>query len=835
MDSFYGGKQGVSFIIKETFNSVKEMTDAFALGANYTDVWYGEYCLIDTINKNHADNGKIFRRGLDYMQTDMHGAEYVGQIVGPSSGTPFFQLNTINEVKEKASESLGEYDERRVPVEYTVDEDGNVIEYKIENYSAPEDLAILPFNIQNESIVPGKYEDQDGNPVYNDEIKWTWCNIRKVDTNDTNSWFYVGFKIPYHVTEYTVKAIDPYDSEGNILKEPASIEKVPILNEEGEEEIHPFYSLWNIGVPKGIRGDCLRNLRVIEPNEENRKYIYTFEGLVFENGKLNLDKSTPGYDGIEEDISSKDGRQIVVCDFCIFDNTIYPTVGNGIIYLYLGDFNVINNVTLTDDGTLSIGYTHDNSSIYTNKFKWITNALLDEYGNFRINYNTPKRNEENNPVSPPENESYNTQIIWVKEIEMFENGTVRVYYCDDGYVENGSSTPREHYRDFTYAIRWIESVTLDPDTGIFEVRYNDTPEDEKGFVQQLDWVKDITIDEDGTITIHHANKDYQGSEDGSVILNTTLKNIIGAKVTDDGKIILTYNTGDQVYVKDAEILDQDFRLKIVEKVGLNSSKNAVNGELTRAGLDSDKRIQIKYNTSDQAEYIGDPINYIEDMVVRNQDYHLLVLYNDPKHRYDPINDEPLDSQGKDKYRNTWVPSTTVVGSNGISINEPEVYWRDYGAIKDYDGILVGLNVTEEDVESAGFSNIIDYLNDKYPDGLVNKDSYYDPSTGEVVEGSQGLKGKVVTYGNPQTSQKEFYGFNYNWAYNDVSENYKWYYLGMIADSGYRDVVLLTQNDYTASDISNLNVDGLVFKIIKQDGVSIESLPHCWEPSYQKGV
>ena len=95
MDSFYGGKQGVSFIIKETFSSVKEMAEAFSGGATYTDVWYGEYCLIDTPNKNNADNGKIFRRGLNYMQADMHGAEYVGQIVGPSSGTPFFQINTI--------------------------------------------------------------------------------------------------------------------------------------------------------------------------------------------------------------------------------------------------------------------------------------------------------------------------------------------------------------------------------------------------------------------------------------------------------------------------------------------------------------------------------------------------------------------------------------------------------------------------------------------------------------------------------------------------------------------------------------------------------------------
>lgn len=834
MDSFYGGKQGVSFIIKETFSSVKEMADAFSGGATYTDVWYGEYCLIDTPNKNNADNGKIFRRGLNYMQADMHGAEYVGQIVGPSSGTPFFQINTIQEVKEKAGESLGEYDERKVPVKYTVDEDGNVIEYEIANYAGEDDLAILPFNIENASIVPGKYEDTSGNPLYNDDIKWTWCNIRKVNDESTDSWFYVGFEIPYHVTEYTVTAVDPYDDEGNVLDQPTSIEKVPIMGEDGTEEIHPFYSLWNIGVPKGIRGDCLRNLRVIEPDEDSKSHIYTFDGLFFENGKLNLEKSTPGYNGIDDDIAA--GRQILVCDFCVFDNTIYPNLDNGgTIWLYLGDFNVIDSITLSDDGTLSIGYTHDDDDIYTDKLKWIIDSSLDEYGNFKITYNTPVRDEEGNPVKPEKNEAYEDKIIWIKEIDMLENGTVRAYYSDHGYKPEGQETAISHYKDFSYAIKWIESVTLDPDTGVFEVRFNTTPDNELGYTEQLDWVKDITIDEDGTIIIHHVNQNYVGSDEGKVTLTTALKNITNMGVTDDGKIILYYNNGDQVTVKDAEILDEDFKLKMVEKIGLNSSRNGVNGELTRAGLDSDKRVQVKYNISDQAEYIGDPLNCIEDMVIRNQDYHLLVLYSDPKHRYQFDEDHPLDGQGKDQYRRTWVPSTTVVGSDGTSLNEPYVYWRDYGTIKDYDGILVGMNVSPEDVTDAGFTSIIDYLNDRYPDGLVNKDTVRDPATGEIAEGIEGIKGKVVTYGNPQTSQKEFYGFNYNWKYMDVSESYKWYYLGMIADSGYRDAVLLTQDAYDDSDLSNLNVDGLAFKIIKQDGVLLDDLPKCWDPFYVKGV
>lgn len=798
MDSFYGGKQGVSFIIKETFNSVDSMTDAFSKGANYTDVWYGEYCLISTINKNSADNGKIFRRGLNYLQAPMYGAELIGQIVGPSSGTPWFQMMTIDEVKEKAIETLEQYDERKVPLGYEYNEDGEIIGYKIANYAAPEDVGVFPFGMSNNSLVPGKYEDTDGTIVYNDDIKWTWCNIRKAN-EDADSWFYIGFEFPYPVIEYTVTAINPYDEDGNVLDENVSIEKI----DDGQ---HPFYSLWNIGVPKGIRGDCLRNLRVIEPDNSNKDYIYTFNNLVFENGTLNIEKSTPGYDGIEDDIAQ--GRQIMVCDFCTFDDTIYPDLDNGLIYLYLGDFNVIDSVTLTDDGTLSIGYTHDDSSVYNERLKWITNAELNnETGHFQITYNTYEKDEEGNHIIPEKHESYETYLDWVREIRMDADGTITAVYTT-------------HEESFPYEIRWIDYVSLDPETGIFRVKYNTDQDGEFGCEEQLDWVKDITIDEDGTITIHHVNQNYPSSDGGQVVINTKLKNITNAAVTDDGIFTLIYNDGTTTNVKDAEILDQDFKLKMVENVLINKSHNGVNGELTKAGLDSDKRIQIKYNSSDQSEFIGDPINYIEDMVIRNQDYHLLVLYNDPTHRYNPMTDEPLDSNQKDKYGNKWVPSTTVVGSNGLSLNEPNVYWRDYGTIKDYDGILVGLNVTNEEVIAAGFTSVIDYLNDKYPDGLVNSSTV------------EGIQGKVVTYGDPQTSQKEFYGFNYNYSYHETEDSYKWYYLGMIADSGYRDAVLVTQNEYTAQDLSDLNVNGLAFKIVKQDNVLMNDLPKYWNAFYE---
>ena len=43
--------------------------------------------MINTVNKNDPDNGKIYRRGYDF-NNDMGGAEFIGTIVGPAGKAP---------------------------------------------------------------------------------------------------------------------------------------------------------------------------------------------------------------------------------------------------------------------------------------------------------------------------------------------------------------------------------------------------------------------------------------------------------------------------------------------------------------------------------------------------------------------------------------------------------------------------------------------------------------------------------------------------------------------------------------------------------------------------
>ena len=66
MNSFYGGRRGASFVIVKNYLDVVTMTADFARGNDFTEVNYDEYVMINNPNKNHPDNGKIFRRGYDY-------------------------------------------------------------------------------------------------------------------------------------------------------------------------------------------------------------------------------------------------------------------------------------------------------------------------------------------------------------------------------------------------------------------------------------------------------------------------------------------------------------------------------------------------------------------------------------------------------------------------------------------------------------------------------------------------------------------------------------------------------------------------------------------------
>ena len=120
MNSFYGGKQGNSFIIAKSYASIAEMVESFGKNKSDCPVNFDEYVLINTINKNNPENGQIFRRGYDYnddkrtitsfhptknndnpyetKQIAANGAVYIGTIVGPAGRAPIFHFDHYDKV-----------------------------------------------------------------------------------------------------------------------------------------------------------------------------------------------------------------------------------------------------------------------------------------------------------------------------------------------------------------------------------------------------------------------------------------------------------------------------------------------------------------------------------------------------------------------------------------------------------------------------------------------------------------------------------------------------------------------------------------------------------------
>lgn len=763
MDSLYGGHQGNSFVISSAFSSYNDMVTAFKQGPAYTAVWYNEYAILDTLNKNDKDNGKIYQRGLNYQDAETGGAIYIAQVVGPSSGTPYMSLDTIESVTKESTKKLEKDEYRRYPV--GKDSQGHFI---TSDGSDGKKLATFGFDKNIESgLVPGKYEE-DGQVKYNDQLKYTWVNLRK-DNADSDSWFYIGMQNVYTVIDYTIHQTSPYDEQGNIKTDASEIVRV-------DTKDHPYYEKWDLGLPKGVKGDTLRNLRVVIPTEGNKNQIYSADAIIVDKKTGLTTLGAPGYTGIDDDIAGQ--RTILIFDYYIYDTKRNPQP----IMIYLGDYNNVDTVQVADDGTLTLGYTHNDDTVFSKKIQWVNSVSLtggdgSAGGHFTVNYNNGAR-------------PFETDITWIKDIQIDRtDGTVTYTYAGT----NNGKIPANGKVVVPHLVKWIKSTNLDASNGHFEMIFND----DSRYENILTWVKDITINEgNGDITFHQTTGDKKS--------NARLKLLTKAETNATGVITLYFNTGEKITVKNLNA-ETDYHIKVIEDVKLNT------------GILEDKHIQIRYNTnSAEKPYtaIGEPINYIYDMVVRPSDWHLFVLYSDPAHRARGVD----LNDGKDRNGISWISNDAVRAFSPSTPNHgSEVYWRDMGTIKDQHGILIGFNVSYEDVQSSGKKDVLEYLNNKYPTGLTGEQN---------MPGGAATKQKIITYNpNSNTSDKqdkEFYAFDYNIN--------KWYYLGTIADTGTRDIKILPESINNSDAWKNLSTQGV---LVRKVSIPCKNtpMPNYWAIDY----
>lgn len=517
-NSFYGGRRGASFVIVKNYLDIPSMTKDFAQGNSFKDVAFDEYVLINNPNKNHPDNGKIFRRGYDYSsnrkieayrlkykdennnevaypevteehyknllerdffsehseEIEAHGAEYIGTIIGPAGKAPLLTVTSYEAAQAKASQDR--FETRQSNGIYS------------------------PDNI-NPGLIPGKYETEENNEVeirYNDSIQW-YCTSVRNDNYGDDTQAYIGFKFPYLVTQMVTSQVEPYDENGNI-NDMSDIYR-------DDDETHPYYNKWHLNIPKGVKGDTFKNLKVTTYSDWLSSLGNSGQRVMY-----NVDSSV--YSPASADIN----RQILIYEDWNYDNKQTGQV----TYYYLGDYNQITNVTLAN-GILTFSFTYDDDKTFTldyikdikidgtgkvtlvhsiidqltgreketvliNKLKYITNVTLDTGEWVEVEPSSEQTQEgqegsEEEPIEPT--------YAWVPNENpsgalslTFNDGETQTWYIpavsrinydeDSGQLSYSVLGPTEESQPLT-AVKYIKNIKQDEKSGVIFIIYNTKP------------------------------------------------------------------------------------------------------------------------------------------------------------------------------------------------------------------------------------------------------------------------------------------------------------------------------------------------------------------------
>lgn len=779
MESFYAGPQGQSIVIKERFSSIAEMASKFQQGRSYTDVWFGEYCLIATKNINDGHNGMMFRRGINYNDTTWGGAEYIGQFVGTSSGTPFFNVTSIKDLdnlfqKKKdgllnGNDSELEYPEsideryRYLPsnasdttsadVAHTVWGDG-VADDGISAepiFKSDVNLKELSYDVSN-ALVSGET---------NNKIKFKWFNVR-TNNASSDSWIHVGFEIPYPFFKFTGVWTSPYDANTGATK---TDDKAILFHNNTDYKANPFYNKWTVEIPRGIKGDTLRNLRIVTVADISNKLndngtiisVYNWSDILqcanAEDGHIEYNrvfdnngncKLTPANFVLKGKVN-KDA-QVLVVDYYVYDACRNPHV----ITASLGLVRNIRRVTL-EDGIFKVEYT--DGSVYSSIVDYITNISINTTtGQTTLTHSTVKE------IDSAGNKIYNTsngeRLDWVTNIGVTDKGKVyRSRTGLDGTLSlDGMSIPRGETTGTV--IKYIKDIAVDKDTNRMTINYN-TGEVYNRVMKSL---RNVSLD---------------------------------TGLNDDKRIKVTYN---------------------VDK-----------GDGTWAA---------------QTESIGNSLNDIEFSFVNGSNYHLYILWSDKAHRPDTTT---TNGPTAAKWANrTWVLNANqnakdMFGKDMSNTNYSGLYWQDMGAVKDQAGILVGYHLTNEVMrtttlnnftgspftsdESVEYSNarIIEFLNAAHPKGITNEG---------LNLSNEGTASKLVVYSrssdNTDSEKRKFFAYDYNKAVNG------WFYIGTFGEDNKRDVYIWDGAENDTNMGNKLRTEGVAFYRQPRNKRTLSSIGELWK-------
>lgn len=827
--SFYGGRKGTPFVIVKNYPDIISMVDDFRAGPNFSEVKYDQYVLINTVNKSHPDNGKIFRRGYDYSSgrtisghrayrdaahTDQiingteqdyqsayydvdqninaGGAQYIGTIVGPPGRAPHLTMMPYTELKNKEAQ---------------------------EGYSVLSREGV--FSLPTEDLLPGKYVEND-TVKYNDEIKWYTVSIKNINNDESDA--YVGFKIPYPVIDFTTEKISPYDEQGFVI-DSSKTERID------SGEYHPFYEKWKIYIPEGVKGDALKKLRVVRfqdlpdtkifinelnyyyYSEEQSRFFYGTEGLETDDTVVETTNDKFSFQIGNLTYTIQPNTQIMVYDLYNYEYEKNPQDPEKIYFVGILNQIMQDTFDIADNGDIHIDFTDGTVLDKKGYIKKIDNIQIgpetDDDGVIRtkmkIYFNTQDSNGQKEIVS------YNLKLI--DNIDIANNGTIRIDYTD------GSSLQKAEYlkaiqrivfqnneliitlntgEQIRHPMSWVSDFQIDSN-GDVKVKHNGNSTVDETPIQKIRWINSIGYDKDSNSTRIIYNTGEETSFDN------VFRSITSAFIdADQNLFVVQYNTTDEQGNPERDVFE--LAGSLISSVSFNNEEGTFSVNYT--GKQSDTfsinypaKVEFK-NSSPNDDCIlkidaldntniftsDTPIDSIYDVQITS-DHHLVVLFTST------ITRDKISEEGKS------YPGSLVSPRDGKSYSN----WLDLGSVFTDSGILIGLNLNHTDFgyedSEAGrtsfadlpISDVIERLNSMYPEGVDDNDY---------------LRGKIVTVGVPNI-KKEFYAFDY--SYNTQGNFKGWYFLGSIesAARGQIDCGMGTESEMS-SYLNKISDDGLFF-------------------------
>ena len=291
--------------------------------------------------------------------------------------------------------------------------------------------------------------------------------------------------------------VEPYDENGNI-NDMSDIYR-------DDDETHPYYNKWHLNIPKGVKGDTFKNLKVTTYSDWLSSLGNSGQRVMY-----NVDSSV--YSPAAADIN----RQILIYEDWNYDNK----QAGQVTYYYLGDYNQITNVTLAngiltfsftyeDDKTFTLDYIKDikidntgkvtlvhsiidpltnreKETILINKLKYITDVTLDTGEWVEVEPSSEQiqegqeGSEEVEPTYawvPNENPSGALSLT-------FNNGETQTWYIpavskinydeESGQLSYSVLGPTEESQPLT-AVKYIKNIKQDEKSGVIFIIYNTKP------------------------------------------------------------------------------------------------------------------------------------------------------------------------------------------------------------------------------------------------------------------------------------------------------------------------------------------------------------------------